>query len=165
MCFYSTSIIVLYGFLTKLKIGSIWLVLQSICEERLIKLKKISMLLRLYTKNISRYLRKCSNALYLRVDSARKIVKCKLIRMNNFIMLMFIFHSKTISRKQPLNSMDIFTFCWTLFVFVKSNFAKIGDDLVNSYHLLLVCIDYCFSSVLSFDNYRDIVNTNFYGKY
>ncbi|XP_075676527.1 retinoblastoma-like protein 1 [Dermatophagoides pteronyssinus] len=67
-------------------------------------------------------------------------------------------------RKQPLNSMDIFTFCWTLFVFVKSRFSKIGDHLVNSYHLLLVCIDYCFSSVLSFDNYRDIVNTNFYDK-
>lgn len=122
---------------------------------------------RLYSKNISRYLKKCSNVLSLLVDSARKFVKCKLNTiefLNNYHLVTFFFHRK-ISRKQPLNSMDIFTFCWTLFVFVKSRFSKIGDHLVNSYHLLLVCIDYCFSSVLSFDNYRDIVNTNFYGKY
>lgn len=65
-------------------------------------------------------------------------------------------------RKQPLTSMDVFTFCWTLFVFVKSRFSQISDDLLNSYHLLLVCIDYCFSSVLSFDTNLSIINTVFH---
>ncbi|KPM11087.1 retinoblastoma-like protein 1-like protein [Sarcoptes scabiei] len=63
---------------------------------------------------------------------------------------------------QPLNSLDVFTFCWTLFVYIKSRYSQIGDDLVNSYHLLVVCVDYCFTSVLSFDNYRDIINSEFY---
>lgn len=67
-------------------------------------------------------------------------------------------------RKQALTSIDIFTFCWTLFVYIKSKYSRISDDLVNSYHLLLVCIDYCFSSVLSMDNCHDIINSNFYGK-
>ncbi|KAJ6219347.1 hypothetical protein RDWZM_005159 [Blomia tropicalis] len=67
-------------------------------------------------------------------------------------------------RKQALTSIDIFTFCWTLFVYIKSKYSRISDDLVNSYHLLLVCIDYCFSSVLSMDNCHDIINSNFYEK-
>ena len=67
-------------------------------------------------------------------------------------------------RKQPLTSLDIFTFCWTLFVYIKSRYSQINDDLINSYHLLVVCLDYCYSSVLSFDNYADIINSNFYGE-
>lgn len=64
-----------------------------------------------------------------------------------------------------MNSLDVFTFCWTLFVYIKSKYSQISDDLVNSYHLLLVCLDYCFYNVLSFDNYMDIINTNFYGNF
>lgn len=61
--------------------------------------------------------------------------------------------------------MDVFAFCWTLFVYVKSRYTRISDDLVNSYHLLFVCIDYCFSSLLNSDYYSDIIDPKFYGKF
>lgn len=60
--------------------------------------------------------------------------------------------------------MDIFTFCWTLFVYIKSRYTRISDDLVNSYHLLFVCIDYCFSSLFNADNCSDLICKKFYGK-
>lgn len=68
------------------------------------------------------------------------------------------------SRKQALNAHDVFTFCWSLFIYIKSHYVQISDDLVNSYHLLLVCIDYCFSAALSFDNFKEIINISFYSK-
>ena len=55
------------------------------------------------------------------------------------------------SRKQkrgPCTTTDIFDFCWTLFVQVKSEFSGISDDLVNSYHLLLSCIDYIHANAV-----------------
>uniref|UniRef100_A0A8C6XF46 Retinoblastoma-like protein 1 n=1 Tax=Naja naja TaxID=35670 RepID=A0A8C6XF46_NAJNA len=55
------------------------------------------------------------------------------------------------SRKQrrvPCSAKDLFNFCWTLFVYTKGNFSMIGDDLVNSYHLLLCCLDMVFANAL-----------------
>jgi len=49
------------------------------------------------------------------------------------------------SRKQkrpPCLPSEVFDFGWTLFIRVKCEFPGISDDLVNSYHLLLSCVDY-----------------------
>ncbi|KAM9218894.1 retinoblastoma-like protein 1 [Leptosomus discolor] len=70
------------------------------------------------------------------------------------------------SRKQrrvPCGVKDLFNFCWTLFVYTKGNFRMIGDDLVNSYHLLLCCLDLIFANALLCPNRRDLVNPSFKG--
>ncbi|XP_022082190.1 LOW QUALITY PROTEIN: retinoblastoma-like protein 1 [Acanthaster planci] len=65
-------------------------------------------------------------------------------------------------RRQPCSYSDLFSFCWTLFILVKGNFPAISDDLVNSYHLLLCCLDLIFSNVL-LANRRDLLNPEFTG--
>ncbi|NXK87093.1 RBL1 protein, partial [Formicarius rufipectus] len=70
------------------------------------------------------------------------------------------------SRKQrrvPCSVRDLFNFCWTLFVYTKGNFRMIGDDLVNSYHLLLCCLDLIFANALLCPNRRDLLNPSFKG--
>uniref|UniRef100_A0A7M4F9I2 Retinoblastoma-like protein 1 n=1 Tax=Crocodylus porosus TaxID=8502 RepID=A0A7M4F9I2_CROPO len=70
------------------------------------------------------------------------------------------------SRKQrpvPCSIKDLFNFCWTLFVYTKGNFRMIGDDLVNSYHLLLCCLDLIFANVLLCPTRRDLLNPSFKG--
>lgn len=65
-------------------------------------------------------------------------------------------------RKPPCTSSELFSFCWTLFVHVKGHFSAISDDLVNSYHLLLCCVDLMFSNAVA-ANRRDILKLNFAG--
>ncbi|XP_077982360.1 retinoblastoma-like protein 1 [Glandiceps talaboti] len=65
-------------------------------------------------------------------------------------------------RRLPCNSSDVFVFCWTLFVQVKGNFPAISDDLVNSYHLLLGCLDLIYSNAL-LANRRDLLKLEFTG--
>lgn len=65
-------------------------------------------------------------------------------------------------RKPPCSISDVFSFCWTLFVHVKGNFPSISDDLVNSYHLLLCCIDLFYGNALLADR-RDLLNDKFAG--
>lgn len=67
--------------------------------------------------------------------------------------------------KQSVTSSDVFTFCWTLFIHVKANFSAISVDLVNSYHLLLTCIDFCYSNCLVVDNPKDLFNPFFSGEH
>ncbi|XP_047395707.1 retinoblastoma-like protein 1 isoform X4 [Sciurus carolinensis] len=70
------------------------------------------------------------------------------------------------SRKQrriPCSVKDLFNFCWTLFVYTKGNFRMIGDDLVNSYHLLLCCLDLIFANAIVCPNRRDLLNPSFKG--
>uniref|UniRef100_A0A8C5SIU4 Retinoblastoma-like protein 1 n=1 Tax=Laticauda laticaudata TaxID=8630 RepID=A0A8C5SIU4_LATLA len=70
------------------------------------------------------------------------------------------------SRKQrrvPCSAKDLFNFCWTLFVYTKGNFSMIGDDLVNSYHLLLCCLDMVFASALLCPYKKDLINPSFKG--
>ncbi|NXD88156.1 RBL1 protein, partial [Halcyon senegalensis] len=70
------------------------------------------------------------------------------------------------SRKQrqvPCSVKGLFNFCWTLFVYTKGNFRMIGDDLVNSYHLLLCCLDLIFANALLCPNRRDLLNPSFKG--
>ncbi|NWH80421.1 RBL1 protein, partial [Piaya cayana] len=66
-------------------------------------------------------------------------------------------------RRMPCSVKDLFNFCWTLFVYTKGNFRMIGDDLVNSYHLLLCCLDLIFANALVCPNRRDLLNPSFKG--
>ncbi|KAE8576661.1 hypothetical protein XENTR_v10004275 [Xenopus tropicalis] len=71
------------------------------------------------------------------------------------------------SRKQrrlQCSAKDLFSFCWTLFVYSKGNFCLIGDDLVNSYHLLLCCLDLIYAHVLQCPNKEDLLNPSFTAK-
>ncbi|XP_010285249.1 PREDICTED: retinoblastoma-like protein 1 [Phaethon lepturus] len=66
-------------------------------------------------------------------------------------------------RRVPCSVKDLLNFCWTLFVYTKGNFRMIGDDLVNSYHLLLCCLDLIFANALLCPNRRDLLNPSFKG--
>lgn len=66
-------------------------------------------------------------------------------------------------RRLPCHISDVFKFCWTLFVYTKGNFRMIGDDLVNSYHLLLCCLDLVFGNALLCANRKDLINPSFRG--
>uniref|UniRef100_A0A672ZM77 Retinoblastoma-like 1 (p107) n=1 Tax=Sphaeramia orbicularis TaxID=375764 RepID=A0A672ZM77_9TELE len=67
-------------------------------------------------------------------------------------------------RQLPCHISDVFKFCWTLFVYTKGNFRMIGDDLVNSYHLLLCCLDLVFGNALLCGNRKDLINPTFRGR-
>lgn len=45
----------------------------------------------------------------------------------------------------------------------EGNFRMIGDDLVNSYHLLLCCLDLVFGNALLCANRKDLINLTFRG--
>ncbi|NXQ63634.1 RBL1 protein, partial [Anthoscopus minutus] len=72
-------------------------------------------------------------------------------------------HRSRKQRQVPCSVKDLFNFCWTLFVYTKGNFRMIGDDLVNSYHLLLCCLDLVFANALLCPNRRDLLNPSFKG--
>uniref|UniRef100_A0A8C0ZB02 RB transcriptional corepressor like 1 n=1 Tax=Cyanistes caeruleus TaxID=156563 RepID=A0A8C0ZB02_CYACU len=72
-------------------------------------------------------------------------------------------HRSRKQRRVPCSVKDLFNFCWTLFVYTKGNFHMIGDDLVNSYHLLLCCLDLVFANALLCPNRRDLLNPSFKG--
>ncbi|XP_026672713.1 retinoblastoma-like protein 1 isoform X2 [Ceratina calcarata] len=65
-------------------------------------------------------------------------------------------------KAMPCTPARVFEFCWTLFVCVKGAFPDISDDLVNSYHLLLVCCDLIYGNAL-LANRKDLLNPNFSG--
>ncbi|XP_063816256.1 retinoblastoma-like protein 1 isoform X2 [Pseudophryne corroboree] len=67
-------------------------------------------------------------------------------------------------RKLQCNVKDLFNFCWTLFVYAKGNFSRIGDDLVNSYHLLLCCLDLVYVHTLQCPHKDDLLNPSFKAK-
>ncbi|KAL6260430.1 hypothetical protein P5V15_007956 [Pogonomyrmex californicus] len=62
----------------------------------------------------------------------------------------------------PCTSTRVFEFCWTLFICIKGAIHDISDDLVSSYHLLLVCCDLIYSNAL-LANRKDLLNPNFPG--
>ncbi|RLV92828.1 hypothetical protein DV515_00013640 [Chloebia gouldiae] len=72
-------------------------------------------------------------------------------------------HRSRKQRRVPCSVKDLFNFCWTLFVYTKGNFRMIGDDLVNSYHLLLCCLDLIFANAILCPNRRDLLNPSFKG--
>ncbi|CAL1535669.1 unnamed protein product [Lymnaea stagnalis] len=65
-------------------------------------------------------------------------------------------------RRFPCTSKEVFNFTWTLFVQVKGNFPAISDDLVNSYHLLLCCVDWIFANAV-LGGRKDLLNRDFEG--
>lgn len=65
-------------------------------------------------------------------------------------------------RRQPCAPSEVFSFCWTLFIRVKGNFPAISEDLVNSYHLLLCCVDLLYANALLAER-QDLLNPNFSG--
>lgn len=44
------------------------------------------------------------------------------------------------------------------------NFQMIGDDLVNSYHLVLCCLDLVFGNAMLCSNRKDLINPLFKGR-
>lgn len=62
----------------------------------------------------------------------------------------------------PATLTGLFEFCWTVFICIKSGISTISDDLVNSYHLLLVCCDLMYSNAL-LANRKDLLNPDFPG--
>ncbi|XP_015604539.1 retinoblastoma-like protein 1 isoform X2 [Cephus cinctus] len=62
----------------------------------------------------------------------------------------------------PCTPSRVFEFCWTLFVCIKGAFPDISDDLVNSYHLLIVTCDFIYSNAL-LANRKDLLNPVFPG--
>ncbi|CAN8001317.1 unnamed protein product [Ixodes hexagonus] len=66
------------------------------------------------------------------------------------------------TNKLPLcTSNDMFSFLWTLYVYIKGRFSQISSDLVNCYHLMLCCIDYGYCTALSAKR-TDLLNSAFY---
>jgi hypothetical protein len=62
-----------------------------------------------------------------------------------------------------LSTADIYYFCWVLYVNIKGTRPAISEDLVNSYHLLLTCIDFCYSNALVSKSAQNVLNPNFAG--
>lgn len=58
---------------------------------------------------------------------------------------------------------DIYYFCWVLYINIKATRPAISEDLVNSYHLLLACIDFCYSNALVSKFAHDVLNPQFKG--
>lgn len=69
-------------------------------------------------------------------------------------------HNKSV----PCTPSRLFEFGWSLFICLKSRISSISDDLVNSYHLLVVCCDLLYSNAL-LANRKDLLNPDFYGWY
>ncbi|KAK7113914.1 retinoblastoma-like protein 1 [Littorina saxatilis] len=65
-------------------------------------------------------------------------------------------------RRLPCTVTEVFNFAWTMFVQVKGNFPAISDDLVNSYHLLLCCVDWFFANAL-LGARKDLLKPDFAG--
>ena len=80
----------------------------------------------------------------------------------------------------------MFSFGWTLYVHIKGDnvfsclltltiytagsvcvytgkYPAIADDLVNSHHLLLCCVDTLYTAVVSLGNRHDLLNDSFIG--
>ncbi|CAN9498656.1 unnamed protein product [Ophioblennius macclurei] len=66
-------------------------------------------------------------------------------------------------RRHPCTIREVFNFCWLLFVHAKGNFPMIGDDVVNSFHLLLCVVDLVFTNALLSQARKDLLNPDFPG--
>ncbi|XP_076863707.1 retinoblastoma-like protein 2 isoform X2 [Brachyhypopomus gauderio] len=72
-------------------------------------------------------------------------------------------HRSRKQRRHPCTVVEVFQFCWLLFVQAKGNFPMISDDLVNSYHLLLCALDLVYCNSLLCSNRKDLLNPSFKG--
>lgn len=51
------------------------------------------------------------------------------------------------------------------YLHLTGNFPAISDDLVNSYHLLLCCLDLIYSNASTSQHKKNLINPTFEGKY
>merc|ERR1712141_215209 len=66
------------------------------------------------------------------------------------------------TKKPPCTPGEVFDFCWNLFIRVKALCPDISDDLVNSYHLLLSCVDHIYACAYKSER-SDLLNEKFQG--
>lgn len=66
-------------------------------------------------------------------------------------------------RKPPCTPGEVFEFCWGLFIRVKALCPDISNDLVNSYHLLIACVDHIYACAFMAER-QDLMNPDFQGK-
>lgn len=64
---------------------------------------------------------------------------------------------RKVSRVRNPTTADLFDFGWMLYIFIKGQYPQISDDLVNSHHLLLCCVDMLYNAVLLGDK-MDMIN-------
>ncbi|RNA25748.1 Retinoblastoma 1, partial [Brachionus plicatilis] len=64
-----------------------------------------------------------------------------------FLINFFATDQHTIDTHSKVNSKHFFTFGWLLFINIKNQFPHISNDLVNSYHLLICCINYLYQRI------------------
>ncbi|CAI8028338.1 Retinoblastoma-like protein 1 [Geodia barretti] len=58
---------------------------------------------------------------------------------------------------KPCSTAELFKFGWTLYIHIKGQYPQINDDLVNSHHLLLCCMDMLFCAAVA-GKRRDLLN-------
>jgi len=98
----------------------------------------------------------------------------------NVIIVVCIYHIQI--RNKLCSSYEVFSFGWTLYVHVKGDklfidyvafkkvflnvgkYPAIADDLVNSHHLLLCCVDTLYTAVALMGNRTDLLNDTFIGR-
>ncbi|KAI4468667.1 retinoblastoma-associated protein rb -related [Holotrichia oblita] len=69
-------------------------------------------------------------------------------------------HRNRRQRPPPCTTMQLFDFCWLLFITVKTEDDSYSKDLVMSHHLLHACCDLVFQNAF-FDERKDLLNPNF----
>ena len=58
--------------------------------------------------------------------------------------------------------LELYEFLWLFFLFVRSRFVAVPEDLVNSYHLLLCILDHIYACVYV-SRRIDLLNPTFEG--
>ncbi len=65
-----------------------------------------------------------------------------------------------IFRKPPCTPGELFDFCWGLFVYVKTAFPAFSYETVQSYYLMLSCMDYVYGNAVT-SGRNDLLNESF----
>jgi len=66
-------------------------------------------------------------------------------------------------KKSLIGTNEIFTFCWMIYISAKAHYPDISDDLVNSYHLMLCCLDLIFGNIASAKQLKSSISQEFQG--
>ncbi|CAH1404960.1 unnamed protein product [Nezara viridula] len=148
-----------------------------IIQGNLVNLKGLLKLIDLSIVDFFKYIRRWANFAKLSVEFLRSLDQFE----RDFTVSMVLFkkfqpifkdifsennadNAKVNKNKKQKNNqiplIRIFDFSWTLFICVKSNYPKISDDLVLSYHLLLACFDFIYANAYM-SGRKDIINKDF----
>ena len=66
-------------------------------------------------------------------------------------------------KARSINWNQVKSTTWLLFIYAKSHFPGISDDLVNSYSLLIVVINFIYLNVLPIKPNKHLLNPEFPG--